>query len=53
VFSRASVDAGIGPWTVANVTAPAELRLYRADVTEFSLLDPGQPGVAISVSQLV
>src|SRR4051794_35544106 len=40
VFSRASVDAGIGPWTVANVTAPAELRIYRADVTELSLLDP-------------
>ena len=33
-ISRASVEAGIGPWTVADVTAPAELRLYRADVTE-------------------
>jgi pyridoxine/pyridoxamine 5'-phosphate oxidase len=39
VFSRASVDAGIGSWTVAEVTAPAELRLYRADLTELSLLD--------------
>jgi hypothetical protein len=39
VFSRASLDAGIGPWTVADVTAPAELRLYRADVTELWLLD--------------
>jgi pyridoxine/pyridoxamine 5'-phosphate oxidase len=44
VFSRASVDAGIGAWTVANVTAPAELGLYRADVTEFSLLDPQATG---------
>jgi hypothetical protein len=44
VFSRASVEAGIGPWTVANVTAPAELRLYRADVTELSLLDPRATG---------
>jgi hypothetical protein len=44
VFSRASVEAGIGPWTVANVTAPAELRLYRADVTELSLLAPRQQG---------
>jgi hypothetical protein len=44
VFSRASVEAGIGPWTVANVTAPAELRLYRADVTELSLLDPQATG---------
>ena len=44
MFSRASVDAGIGPWTVANVTAPAELRLYRADVTELSLLDPQATG---------
>jgi nitroimidazol reductase NimA-like FMN-containing flavoprotein (pyridoxamine 5'-phosphate oxidase superfamily) len=44
VFSRASVDAGIGPWAVANVTAPAEVRLYRADVTELSLLDPQATG---------
>jgi hypothetical protein len=44
VFSRASVEAGIGPWTVANVTAPAEFRLYRADVTELALLDPQATG---------
>lgn len=44
VFSRASVDAGIGPWKVADVTAPAELRLYRADVTELSLLDSQATG---------
>jgi pyridoxine/pyridoxamine 5'-phosphate oxidase len=44
VFSRASVDAGIGPWIVADVTAPAEMRLYRADVSEISLLDPQSTG---------
>jgi hypothetical protein len=50
VLSRASVDAGIGPWTVADVTAPAELRLYRADVTELSLLDPRATGGRVSAS---
>jgi hypothetical protein len=35
VFSRASDEAG----TVAYVTAPAEVRLDRADVTELWLLD--------------
>ncbi|WP_187369076.1 pyridoxamine 5'-phosphate oxidase family protein [Baekduia soli] len=44
VFSRASVDVGIGAWTVADVVAPAELRLYRADVTELSLLDHQSSG---------
>jgi hypothetical protein len=44
VFCAASVAAGIGRWTVADVTAPAELRLYRADVTELSLLDPRATG---------
>jgi hypothetical protein len=44
VFSRASAEAGIGSWTVANVTAPAELRLYRAELTELSLLDPQATG---------
>jgi hypothetical protein len=39
-----AVDAGIGLWTVADVPAPAELRLYRADVTELSLLDPHATG---------
>lgn len=39
VFSRASVAAGLAPWSVADVTAPEDLRLYRAVATEISLLD--------------
>lgn len=39
VFSRASVAAGLPPWSMADVTAPGGLRLYRAVATEISLLD--------------
>jgi len=34
VFSRRSVAQGGSEWTVADVSAPAELRLYRATATE-------------------
>jgi nitroimidazol reductase NimA-like FMN-containing flavoprotein (pyridoxamine 5'-phosphate oxidase superfamily) len=34
VFSRRSVAQGGGEWTVADVSPPAELRLYRATATE-------------------
>jgi uncharacterized protein YhbP (UPF0306 family) len=34
VFSRRSVEQGGGEWTVADVSPPAELRLYRATATE-------------------
>jgi nitroimidazol reductase NimA-like FMN-containing flavoprotein (pyridoxamine 5'-phosphate oxidase superfamily) len=38
VFSRAAVDDGLSPWTMADVTRDAELRLYRAEATEVSVL---------------
>ncbi len=34
IFSRRSVAHGAGEWTAADVSAPAELRLYRASATE-------------------
>ena len=39
VFSRASVAAGLPPWSMTDVTAPGGLRLYRAVAAEISLLD--------------
>jgi uncharacterized protein YhbP (UPF0306 family) len=34
VFSRRSVAQGGGEWTVADVSPPAEVRLYRANASE-------------------
>ncbi|WP_291415189.1 pyridoxamine 5'-phosphate oxidase family protein [Actinophytocola sp.] len=41
VFSRVSVREGLEPWGPDRVTGGARLRLYRAQVTEHSILDPG------------
>lgn len=43
VFSRGSVRAGIGAWGTDRVSGHARLRLYRAVVTEHSILDPDVP----------
>ncbi len=40
VFARRSERRGIGEWGTARVSGDAELRLYRADVTEHFILDP-------------
>ncbi|MGH3760338.1 pyridoxamine 5'-phosphate oxidase family protein [Actinophytocola sp.] len=40
VYSRGSVRAGLGEWGTERVTGEARLRLYRATVTEHSILDP-------------
>jgi hypothetical protein len=39
VFSRVSQAQGAREWTPADVTPPAPLRLYRATVSEHSMLD--------------
>lgn len=39
-FSRRSEARGIGPWGVADVTAPAPHRLYRARATAHFILGP-------------
>jgi nitroimidazol reductase NimA-like FMN-containing flavoprotein (pyridoxamine 5'-phosphate oxidase superfamily) len=43
VFSRESVREGAGEWGTDQVTGDARLRLYRASVHEFSILDPDSP----------
>jgi hypothetical protein len=40
VFSRRSREHGGGPFTMAEVEAPAYLRLYRATVSRHYVLDP-------------
>jgi nitroimidazol reductase NimA-like FMN-containing flavoprotein (pyridoxamine 5'-phosphate oxidase superfamily) len=40
VFARESEAQGLSVWGMANVTAPARHRLYRAAVTEQWVLDP-------------
>ena len=43
VFSRESVRQGSEEWGLDQVTAEARLRLYRASVQEYSILDPDIP----------
>ena len=43
VFSRRSLEHGGRAWTAEEGRAPAPLRLYRATVSEHSVLDPDQP----------
>lgn len=40
VFSRVAVRQGLGEWGVDRVTGASRLRLYRARITEHSILDP-------------
>jgi nitroimidazol reductase NimA-like FMN-containing flavoprotein (pyridoxamine 5'-phosphate oxidase superfamily) len=47
VFSRRSEAQGLRPWTLADVTAPAKHRLYRATVTEHWVLGPRDERVPI------
>jgi hypothetical protein len=43
VFSRESVRQGEKEWRPEQVTGEARLRLYRATVHEYSILDPNVP----------
>ena len=43
VFSTASVRQGLSAFGLDRVTGPARLRLYRAEVTSHSILDPDSP----------
>lgn len=42
-FSRESMRQGNGEWGLDRVTGEARLRLYRASVEEYSILDPDVP----------
>lgn len=47
VFAREDAAQGLAPWTLADVTAPAKHRLYRATVTEHWVLGPGDERVPV------
>jgi nitroimidazol reductase NimA-like FMN-containing flavoprotein (pyridoxamine 5'-phosphate oxidase superfamily) len=47
VFAREDAAQGLPPWTLADVTAPAKHRLYRATVTEHWVLGPHDERVPI------
>ena len=47
VFEREGAAQGLPPWTLADVSAPAKHRLYRATVTEHWVLGPGDERVPI------
>jgi Pyridoxamine 5'-phosphate oxidase len=47
IFSRVSVSHGGGEMTVADVTAPARLRLYRATATDWWELDATDRRIAV------
>jgi nitroimidazol reductase NimA-like FMN-containing flavoprotein (pyridoxamine 5'-phosphate oxidase superfamily) len=46
-FSEHSVRGGAMPWTLADVTAPARHRLYRATIAERWVLGPGDQRIPI------
>jgi nitroimidazol reductase NimA-like FMN-containing flavoprotein (pyridoxamine 5'-phosphate oxidase superfamily) len=47
VFEREGAAQGLPPWTLADVTAPAKHRLYRATVKEHWVLGPRDERVPI------
>jgi nitroimidazol reductase NimA-like FMN-containing flavoprotein (pyridoxamine 5'-phosphate oxidase superfamily) len=50
VFAREDAAQGLAPWTLADVTAPAKHRLYRATVTGRWVLGPGDERLPLRVS---
>jgi hypothetical protein len=40
-YSQESLRQGLSAWTLADVSAPARHRLYKANATEMSTLGPG------------
>jgi len=50
VFGRESAAQGLSVWTLADVTAQARHRLYRAVVTERWVLDPRDERVPVTLA---
>jgi nitroimidazol reductase NimA-like FMN-containing flavoprotein (pyridoxamine 5'-phosphate oxidase superfamily) len=48
VFAREGAAQGLRPWTLADVTAPARHRLYRAAVAEHWVLGPGDERLPVA-----
>jgi hypothetical protein len=46
-YSRRSLEAGAGAWTIDAVRAPARLRLYRGTVTSMSVLGDGDRRIVL------
>jgi pyridoxine/pyridoxamine 5'-phosphate oxidase len=51
IYSGRSVARGLGEWTAAKLTAPAQHRLYRARVTESFLLDDHDQRIPIDLTR--
>ena len=49
VYSDRSVADGVGPWSVADVTAPARHRLYRATAMQYYWLDTHDQRIPITL----
>lgn len=47
LFSAGSTAVGAREWTIAGVTAPASLRLYRATASAWFVLDPNDRRVPV------
>jgi len=50
VFEREGAAQGLRPWTLADVTAPAKHRLYRATVTEHWALSPRDERLPVTLA---
>jgi hypothetical protein len=50
VYARESEAQGLSVWGLANVTAPARHRLYRAAVTEQWVLDPHDERLPVTLA---
>ena len=50
VFAREGAAQGLPPWTIADVTAPARHRLYRAAVTEHWVLGPHDERLPVTLA---
>lgn len=53
IYSRRSSEVGAPEWTLADVTSPARLRLYRATASAMYVLDAGDRRVAVSPADLM
>lgn len=51
IYSQRSQQVGAAPWTLADVTPPARLRLYCATVVSISVLGQGDQRVALQPSE--
>jgi uncharacterized protein YhbP (UPF0306 family) len=51
IYSRRSQQVGAGEWTLADVSPPSHLRLYRATASEAFVLDSRDQRVAVTLDE--